>query len=324
MVKYQDYYQVLGVPRDAAAKDIKTAYRKLARQYHPDANPGSKDAEEKFKEITEAYEVLKDPDKRKRYDMLGSNWKAGADFTPPPGYGGGTGGFTFDFGDLAGMSGGMGGGNSAFSDFFETLFGQAFSQDARGRGPSSTAGFRNRRELDQEAEIELTIEEVAKGTTRTLQVSGPGVKAKTLEVKIPAGVRNGSKVRVPGEGAQAANGGPRGDLYLRVKIKPHPIFNIDGDNIITELSLSPVQAVLGTESTVQTLDGLVKVTIPAGSQTGRSLRLRGKGLPRLKQDVRGDHLVKLKVVIPASLSDKERPLWEQLSKLEQEQNKTKV
>lgn len=316
MVKYKDYYETLGVTRSADEKEIKAAYRKLARQYHPDANPGDKSAEEKFKEISEAYEVLKDPDKRKRYDMLGSNWKNGADFTPPPGFGG----FTFDFGNFSEFSRG-----SAFSDFFETLFGQHFGPPTDSMGPRGFGTPRTTRGQDSEAEIELTIEEVSQGTTRNIHVSGPTTsKPKTLQVKIPPGVREGSKVRVPGEGGPSLSGGAPGDLFLKVKIKPHPVFSIEGENLVSELQITPAQAVLGGEATVTTLDGPVRINIPAMSQSGRLLRLRERGLPKLKQSARGDQLVRLKIVVPATVTPEEKALYEQLLALEQKKQASAV
>ena len=279
----------------------------MAREHHPDANKGNKASEEKFKEIGEAYEVLKDPEKRRKYDMLGANYKAGADFRPPPDFGG----FNFDFGDL--------GKGSAFSDFFEMLFGPggfaAAQQAGRAQGGGPVQPARSR--FDQEAEMELSLEEVVKGTVRTLQISLPGSKPKTLEVKIPPGVRNGSKVRVSGELNQGA-GAPAGDLYLRVKIKPNALFTIDGDNLISECTLSPPQAAIGSEISVTTVEGPVRIRVPAGTQNGRLLRLRGKGLPKLKGGVRGDLLVRAKILIPATLSDEERSLYEQLARLEKD------
>ncbi len=307
-VKYKDYYQTLGVSRSASDKDIKAAYRKLARECHPDANPGNKQAEEKFKEITEAYEVLKDPDKRKRYDMLGANWKAGADFNPPPGFGGA---FNFDFSSF----GKGAGASSPFSDFFDVLFGQTFGQ----QGPEG-ARRHERRASHQEADIELTIEELARGTARNIQVSRPGQAAKTLQVKIPAGVRPGSKVRVPGEAPSPAGATP-GDLFLKVKVRPHPYLTIEGDNLLSELQISAPLAVMGGEATVNTLDGSVHINIPPLSQNGRMLRLRERGLPKLKQTVRGDHLVKLKVMMPQNLSPEEKELWEQLLRIEKGRQK---
>ncbi|MBC7997101.1 MAG: J domain-containing protein [Leptolyngbya sp.] len=331
LVKYKDYYQTLGVPRNAADKDIKASYRKLARQYHPDQNKGDKASEEKFKELSEAYEVLKDPEKRRRYDQLGSNWKSGDQFRPPPDYSG----FQFDFGDMSGFGKG-----SPFSDFFESVFGQSFgaggtvSQGQRpgAQGAASAAAHRGQRPgaassgrspLDQEAEIELTLEEVAKGTTRTLQISGQGVKSKTLEVKIPPGVRQGSKIRVPGEGAKSPVSAQAGDLYLKVKVKAHAEFSIEGDNLICTVNLTPAQAVIGSEASVPTLDGPVKIRIPAGTQSGRMLRLKGRGLPKLKESAPGDILVRTKIMIPTELSDREKELYGELLKLENDHNHSK-
>ncbi len=311
LVKYKDYYSTLGVQRSATDKEIKAAYRKLARQFHPDANAGNKEAEEKFKEISEAYEVLKDSDKRRRYDQLGANWKAGADFTPPPGFSG----FNFDFRNFGDIHG------SPFSDFFEAVFGQHFGT----AGGAETAGFgRRNKGQDSEAEIELTLEEVSKGTARNVHVSTPHQKPKVLQVKIPAGVKQGSKVRIPGEGGPSPAGGPPGDLFLRVKIKPHPTFNLEGDTIVSELPISPATAVLGGEVSVMTLDGPVKINVPAMSQNGRMLRLRERGLPRLKQATRGDQLVRIKIVIPDTVTAEEKALYEQLSAAEQNTSKSKA
>lgn len=331
MVKFKDYYQTLGVPRTSSQKEIKTAYRNLARKFHPDANKGDKGAEEKFKEIAEAYEVLKDPDKRQKYDTLGNNWKAGSDFKPPPDFGGG-GGFNFDFEKFGDF-----GKQTAFSDFFDVLFGQTFGQTgqpqagargaAGGAGGRTTAGQqqqqrsaqaaqaeRSNRMYDQEADIELSVEELAKGAQRTLKITPPGAEAKTIEVKIPAGVRPGSRVRIAGQGMKTPRG--RGDLFLRVKVKTHSDFTIDGDNIICDLSISPALAVLGGQAGVPTLDGTVKIKIPAGTQNGRMLRLKGRGLPTAKNTAKGDLMIRVKIVIPSQPTDKERALYEQLAELE--------
>ncbi len=324
MVKFKDYYQTLGVSRTASQKDIKTAYRNLARKFHPDANKGDKGAEEKFKEIAEAYEVLKDPDKRKRYDQLGSNWKAGSDFRPPPDFSTAAGGgFTFDFDKFSEFSK-----TGPFSDFFDMLFGQTFgtpgqtsqpgarTRTAQGAaaGPRPAAQQRAGRMYDQEADIELNVEELAKGAQRTLKITPPGSSAKTIEVKIPPGVRPGSKVRIPGQGMQTPKG--RGDLFLRVKVKPHPDFTLDGDNLICEVSISPALAVLGGQASVPTLEGPVKIKIPPGTQNGRMLRLKGRGLPTHKKTEKGDLLIRTKIVIPTQPSDKEKALYEQLFELE--------
>jgi curved DNA-binding protein len=316
LVKYKDYYETLGVTRSSTEKEVKAAYRKLARQFHPDANPGDKSAEEKFKEISEAYEVLRDADKRKRYDQLGANWKNGADFTPPPGYGGG--GFNFDFRNFRDLQ------DSPFSDFFDVLFGQHFGQ-GEGAGGGYSGGFgKPRKGQDSQAEIELTVEEVFKGTARNVHVQGPQqAKPRILQVKIPAGVRTGSKVRVPGEGGPSMGGGPNGDLFLIVKIKAHPIYSVEGENIVSELQISPARAVVGGEAAVATLDGPVTINVPPFSQNGKLLRLRERGLPRLKQATRGDHLVRLKIVIPNTVTPEEKSLYEQLSALEQERDRNK-
>lgn len=317
MVKFKDYYQTLGVKRTATPKEIKTAYRALARKYHPDANQGDKASEEKFKEITEAYEVLKDEDKRKKYDRLGSTWKAGADFKPPPDYSG----FSFDFEKFSDLSR-----SGPFSDFFEVLFGQTFGTPGStgtasgGRARSKTSRRysggrpRSQKTKDQEATIELSIEELAQGANRTLKITPPGSKSKTIEVKIPKGVRQGSKVRIPGQGMETPYG--RGDLFLKVKVKPHDHFTIDGDNLFCEAEISPAKAVLGGQARVPTLDGKVKIKIPEGTQGGKLLRLRGRGLPNLKSSSRGDLLIRIKIVIPDSLSREEKALYEKLADIE--------
>ncbi len=324
-LKFKDYYQTLGVTRSATQQEIKTSYRKLARKHHPDANKGDKASEEKFKEISEAYEVLKDPEKRKRYDMLGSNWKAGADFKP--GSQGGSGGFDFDFGNFQKGAGGSGGGGG-FSDFFEALFGQAGGPfgGAQGAGSrfgtrqarphSGAAGRAGLRPHEQQADIELTIEELARGAQRTLKVTPQGEKGKTIEVKIPKGVRAGSKIRIAGQGAMTPTG--RGDLILRIKVRPHKDFTIDGDNLICEVILKPGVAVSGGQASVPTLDGPVKIKIPALTQSGRTLRLKGRGLPILKQTTTGDLLVKVKITVPDNPSEKEKELYAKLAEIEQQ------
>lgn len=311
MVQYKDYYQILGVDRKATDQEVKAAYRKLARKLHPDANKNDPKAEEKIKELNEAYEVLKDPDKRKRYDMLGANWKAGDNFKPPPG--GGDGAFSFEFGNFSDMRG-----NSAFSDFFDALFGQTFGGGPQPRPGTAAPGGGKRRTLDQEADIELSVEEIARGTRRTLQVSAPGGKPRTIEVKIPPGIRPGKKIRVPGEGATMPGSTSKGDLYLRVKVKPHSYFTIDGDNLVCELEISPAQAVLGSEAQVTTIEGPVKIKVPPGTQNGRMLRLKGRGLPSIGEGQRGDQMVRTRIAVPTNPSDKEKALYEQLLQIERQ------
>jgi DnaJ-class molecular chaperone len=324
-VKFQDYYEVLEVPRTATEDDIKKAYRKLARKYHPDVNPGDTSAEEKFKQVGEAYAVLSDPEKRKRYDQLGENWKTGADFTPPPGWEGGRVEYA-DFGDLFGAGGGAGG----FSDFFETLFGGR-------RGRRAGTGFAMRGQ-DVEAAIELSLEEAHHGTTRaiTLQTAaacpacngsgmrenqpcatcrGAGVVArpKTLDVTIPAGVRHGSVIRLAGQGEAGIGNAPAGDLLLHVQLSPHQLFHVleEGD-VEVELPVTPWEAALGARVRVPTIEGAVDMTVPAGAQGGQRLRLRGQGVQR-RGSGRGDQYVRLKLVNPPTLTDSERALFAQLA-----------
>ncbi|HAP93117.1 MAG TPA: molecular chaperone DnaJ [Desulfotomaculum sp.] len=326
-VSFQDYYETLGVKRDATEKEIKTAYRKLARKWHPDLHTSKKkkEAEEKFKQINEAYEVLSNSEKRSKYDRLGSNWRAGQDFEPQPDMEG------VRFYTSADFDPGLKGG---FSDFFESLFGGArHGPAAAARGPT--------RGRDMESEIELTLEEAYHGTTKTVQVSGgtsclecsgTGVKGrnfctrcggtgtlsevKTLEVKIPAGVYQGSRIRLKGQGGEGPGASEKGDLYLKVNILPHPAFAVKGSDLETEIVLTPDQAVLGDKVSVPTLDGAATVTVPAGSHKGTKLRLRGKGLPS-KSGGRGDQFVRVAIDIPSFLTERERELYQQLKELKQ-------
>jgi DnaJ-class molecular chaperone len=324
-VKFKDYYDVLGISKTATEDDIRKAYRTLARKYHPDVNPGDKSAEEKFKEINEAYEVLSDADKRKRYDELGPNWRAGSDFTPPPGWQNVNVNFS-GFGDGPGT----GRGSSGFSDFFESLFGGR-------RGARAGPGFQMRGE-DIDAEITLTLEEAHRGVMRrvSLQVNelcpdcrGTGLKdgkscptcggsgvirrERSFDVTIPAGARDSSVVRLAGQGTPGVNGAPSGDLFLHVRIERHRLFDIVGeDDVQVEVPVSPWEAALGAKVTVPTLDGNVEMTVPAGMQSGKRLRLRGQGLNK-RNGGRGDEYVKLKIVIPPKLTAKEKQLFERLA-----------
>lgn len=306
-VSYKDYYQLLGVNRNAKAEEISKSYKKLARQYHPDLNPGNKEAEEKFKEINEAYEVLKDPEKRKLYDQLGPDWQHGQQFSNQ---GQGTHNMHFNFGDQ-----GMGGAD--FSDFFETLFGQGrggFGGDSFG-GFGGADGFstrRPRRGSDVEAELPLTLEEALKGGKRKVTLSMPG-GPKTLEINVPAGVREGAKLRLTGQGNPSTSGGPSGDLFLKIVYKPNSLFKVDGENLQSEVFIAPWEGVLGATIPVPTLDGQVELKIPAGTSSGRKFRLRGKGMGAPSK--RGDLLVKIMIKVPTELTDKERELWQQLSEI---------
>ncbi len=312
MVKYKDYYEILGVPRNAAEKEIKSAFRKLARKFHPDTNRGNKDAEEKFKEINEAYEVLSDPDKKRRYDTLGSSFNPGSDFTPPPG-------FDFSFNDF--NKGFTQTHEAPFSDFFEMLFGEAFKNKTTTHFDDLfTQGYprqqTKRRGDDQSIKLELTIEEAYRGTTRKMDINIPGLLPKRLEVKIPPNVREGSKIRMAGEGSSGKNGGHAGDLFLVVTLKEHPFFKIENDDINSEILITPSNAVLGTEIEVPTLDGPVKMVIPPGTQNDKMLRLRSKGMPHQKREGRGDHFVKVKINTPTVISEEEKKLYQELSKIE--------
>ena len=309
-VKYKDYYESLGVSRTAAPDEIKKAFRKLAREFHPDVAKDKKRAEERFKEINEAYEVLSDPDKRKKYDELGAHWKSGADFRPPPGYGGydndgaGGGGQAFRGGRAGAEDFHFGG--TGFSDFFEQMFG------GRMRG-----GFGSRAEFAQEevpergADIEgdilVTLEEAARGSVRTVNVRH-GSRAESHQVKIPAGITEGQKLRLSGRGESGRGGGENGDLFLRVRLAKHPEFDVDGHDLIHELELAPWEAALGAEISVPTLDGSVNIKIPAGTSSGQKLRVRGRGLGKT-----GDLFVVTKIVVPHRISEAQKKLWEQLA-----------
>jgi curved DNA-binding protein len=310
-VKFQDYYKILGVGRDASEDEIKRAYRKLARKYHPDVNK-DKGAEEKFKQINEAHEVLKDPEKRKLYDQLGSDWQAGQDFKPPPGWesshfefrtGPGTEAFNF------------GGG---FSDFFESLFGGPMAGGGRARGGQRSWVMRGQ---DHEAEIEIDLESAYRGATRTLTLQGHEIDSQgqvrptvqNIQVKIPPGVIDGTRIRLAGKGGEGMGGGPSGDLYLKVRIEPHPRFSLDGHNLQVEVPVAPWEAALGATVQVATMDGTVNLKIPPNSQSGQKLRLRGKGFPK-KTGERGDLIARIKIVIPKKLTAREKELFAEMAK----------
>lgn len=325
-VKFKDYYEVLGVKRNASDDQIRQAYRKLARKHHPDVNPGDRVAEDRFKEINEANEVLSDPEKRKRYDQLGPNWKNGAEFTPPPNWGG----INVGVDDLGSMFSGGG-----FSDFFETLFGgarQAGQAEPRRRGSRAGSG----RGQDAEAEMEISLEDAHRGGRHriTLQGTRPcsacggtgtssGVvcltcrgagnvlSPRTIDVNIPPAAREGSIIKVGKQAQPGASGGEPGDLYIKLKLKPDPNFTVSGDDLTVEAPVSPWEAVLGATIAVPTMDGKAEVKIPAGAQGGQRLRLRGQGLNK-RGGGRGDQYVKLKVVVPTHPTEREKQLYEEL------------
>lgn len=305
-MEYKDYYKILGLSRDASADDIKTAYRKLARKYHPDVSKEA-NAEARFKEVNEANEVLKDPDKRAAYDALGSNWQAGQDFRPPPGAGGHY--RTMDPEDLG-----------QFSDFFSSIFGGGFSG---GGGFGGGAGFggaqqpRARRGSDQNARIKLTLEEAYQGGSRQLRLDIPEIqpdgriasRIKTLNVRIPAGVTDGQQIRLTGQGSPGRAGGPAGDLFLEVELSSHPLYKAEGKDVHVALPLAPWEAALGTTISVPTLGGNVNLKIPAGARPGQRLRLKGRGLPASRKDNAGDAYVQLEIVAPPADTEAAREAY---------------
>ena len=292
-VKFRDYYEVIGVPRTATAEEIKRAYRKLARKHHPDLKPAAERAAaaERFKEINEANEVLSDPDKRLKYDALGQNWKTGMDFTPPPGSGQAAPGSADweDGGDV--------------SDFFASLFGRGAGRRGRGGVRVTLPGS------DVEAELTVTLDELLRGGKRRLQLPG----GHAIEAEIPPGVRDSSVLRLAGQGEAGVNGGPPGDLFLHVRLAPHPRYRVAGDDLELDLELAPWQAVLGDEVKVETLDGPVTLKVPPGTPSGRRLRLRGRGLPRANGE-RGDLHAIVRVVVPERPTDAERQAYEALKR----------
>ena len=304
-MEYKDYYKILGVERSADADAIKASYRKMARKYHPDVSK-EKDAEDRFKDLQEAYEVLKDPEKRAAYDQLGSNWRAGQDFRPPPGWG-----------QQAGGGADFGGGG--FSDFFESIFRQQQGGGFRGSGGG---GFRNQGE-DSEATIRVSLEDAAHGAQREINLEVPTMgpdgrmrrEARRLTVKIPKGIRADQRLRMAGQGAPGMGGGPNGDLYLHIQFQPHPKFRVEGSDLYHDLHITPWEAALGASVEVPTLDGDVRMKIPAGSASGQKLRLSQKGLPGSGGKAPGDLYAVIQIVVPKKISEPEKTLWNQLAEI---------
>ena len=334
-VEFKDYYEILGVPRTATQDEIHRAFRKLALKYHPDVAKDKTNAEERFKELNEANEVLSDPEKRKKYDALGANWKQGQDFKPPPDWGekfggrqpwaeGDEGGFEFQFG------------GTGFSDFFENLFGmRGGGVDSSRRGGFDGEEF-SQRGRDVEADIMVTMEEALRGSTRAVSLrrsvpcdkcGGTGrvdkqvcpqcggrrqiSRAETYQVKIPAGVYEGQLLRLGGQGERGIGEGQSGDLYLRVRFAQHPDYRVETGDLYYDLEIAPWDAVLGTTVSVPLLDGRANLKIPAGSRNGQRFRLRGKGLPQ-RGGGRGDLFAVLSLQPPKHVGERERALWEQL------------
>jgi curved DNA-binding protein len=316
-MEYKDYYQVLGVDKKSSEKDIKKAFRRLARQYHPDVNPDNPQAEERFKEVNEAYEVLSDSEKRQKYDQLGADWHRWQQM------GGGQGDYDWSRWTSGRPGGGVHvrygrpedmedlfGGGSPFSDFFSQIFGG--TGGGRGRG-----GYQYnappQRGQDYEQPVEITLQEAYQGTARVLQKEG-----QRLEVKIPAGAKTGTRVRMSGQGGKGMSGAPAGNLYLRVTILPDAHFERKEDDLYTTVPVELTTMVLGGEVRVPAMTGDVVLTIPAGTRNGRTFRLSGKGMPRLRQrDQYGDLYAKVEVELPTKLTSRQRELFEELRKLEE-------
>ena len=322
-IEFKDYYQVLGVPPKATGEDIKKAFRILARKYHPDVAKDKKTAEEKFKELNEANEVLSNPESRQKYDQLGANWKTGAESRPAPSRargrsaGGGAGGEAYEF-QFEG---------TGFSDFFEQFFGGR-ARRSRGGSPFEPRGAQDGidqpeeqtaalRGQDIQGDILITLEEVLKGAMRTISVRRTNAltgeeEAATYSVRIPAGVKAGQAIRVPGKGGQGSGGGGAGDIYLRVRYAQHPDWSARDSDLVGHLDLAPWEAVLGATVPVRTLEGTVSLKIPAGTQQGHQLRIRGKGLPAGKAP-RGDLYVGVAIQVPPRISKEEERLWKLLA-----------
>ncbi|EIJ43821.1 DnaJ-class molecular chaperone with C-terminal Zn finger domain [Beggiatoa alba B18LD] len=303
-MEYKDYYQTLGVERSATTEEIKKAYRRLVRKYHPDVSQ-EKDAEQKIKEINEAYEVLQDAEKRAAYDRLGAQWKAGQEFHPPP---------DWDFNFSSGFGSGNATGGVDFSDFFESIF---KAQRSGRQGRTQQSHFRMQGE-DQHTQLSISLEEAYHGTTRSIQVqvSEPDSHGRTqyknraLNVKIPAGVTTGQKIRLAGQGSAGMGGGANGDLYLEIQLQAHNFYRVEGKDIYLTLPITPWEAALGATIAVPTLGGQVDLKIPADSQSGQKLRLRGRGLTGKPA---GDQYVVLQIVTPRATTEKERHFYKTMA-----------
>ena len=327
-MEFKDYYQTLGVSKTSSEKEIKQAFRKLARKHHPDVNPGDKTAEANFKEINEAYEVLGDPEKRRKYDDLGSNWRmyeqAQQQGQPWPGGAadsGQGGAWNINMGGPGGYRtmtqeemNEMFGNEDPFSDFFRTFFGgrgpQAGGRQRAGRAPRTING------RDIESEVELTLEEAFHGATRRVSIKQDG-HARSVDVRIPAGVKDGSRVRAAGEGEAGSNGGAAGDLYLRVRLRPHPVFERKGNDLHAKVAVPVTVAVLGGEAQVPTITGSVRLKIPETTQNGQIFRLKGHGMPTIgKPEERGDLYASAEIQLPRTLTKEQRQHYEALARID--------
>ena len=314
-VTFQDYYAALGVPRDASAEDIKKAFRKLARIHHPDVAKDKVAGEAKFKEINEAYEVLSDPEKRRQYDELGADWQNGSRgagtrprYHNAPSHTPGS-GTDFEFN------------GTGFSDFFESVFGggrDGFGSNRQSAGRANGEAF-SQQGQDIEADLLVTLEEALRGSLRTVTLrrpsnNGTADRLDTYQAKIPAGVREGQRIRLAGQGGTGYGGGASGDLYLRVRLARHPDFSVQGADLYCELNLAPWEAVLGVQAKISTLDGATSLRVPPGTLAGGQLRLHGLGLTR-EDRTRGDLYATVRIQTPGTVSEEERAVWEQLGRI---------
>ena len=301
-MRYKDYYKIMGVSRDASQDDIKKAYRRLARRYHPDVSKEA-DAEERFKDLGEAYAVLKDPEKRSAYDGLGENWQAGQEFRPPP---------QWDRASHFDSRGFESAGAGAFSDFFESLFGGGMGHGFDGMRQQFDA-----RGQDQHARVMIDLEDAYRGATRTITLQTPAVdpsghvstRTQRLNVKIPKGVRRGQRIRLSGQGSPGIGSGASGDLYLDVDFNPHPLYRVDGKDVYLDVPLTPWEAALGANIDIPTPDGRVDLRIPAGTNNGKQLRLKGRGIPG---NPPGDFYVVAKLTLPPASSDDAKDLYRKM------------
>ena len=301
-VSFQDYYEVLGVERDASEGEIKKSFRKLARELHPDVAKDGDVSEEKFKKVNEAYEVLGDPEKRKKYDKLGANWEHGSEYSGGYGRPGGGGQYEYNFG-----------GSTGFSDFFEEMFGNRTAGDPFGYGGG--APNRPARGRDIESDLLVTLDEVINGGERMLQLQSPTGTPRKFKVKIPKGIKAGQSIRCAGLGSPGANGGKTGDLFLKVRYERHPFYRVEGSDILFDLEVAPWECVLGATKEITTPQGKVRLKIPPNSENLTQMRVPKRGLPRAQGDP-GDFFVVVEVVIPESISDEEKEHWQALADLD--------
>jgi len=311
-MEYKDYYKVMSLDKSATQAEIKKSYRQLARKYHPDINKEA-DAEEKFKEVGEAYEVLKDPEKRASYDQLGADWQAGQDFNPPPGWNAGY--------EYTGAGGGFNASDSAaFSDFFESLFGQntaGFNPHQTGRTQSSQAGYRLKGE-DHHAKVLIDLEDAFNGAVREITLQSPkvdeqgriNIKKRKLKIKIPKGIKQGQQIRLTGQGEPGAAGGVDGDLYLELEFKKHPYFSAEGYDLYLKLPVTPWEAALGAKMKIPTPSGIIELKIPADSASDNKLRLKGKGIPA---KIPGDLYVVLQISLPPANNKKSKEFYQNMA-----------